>query len=145
MILQFEKKGANGVESIHNPTIEQVFNVLDGLNAKQGKTIAILWDEASSTFIQCAGSKEKLMVECKYIANGEYRQYCVGLKPYSVSTISIATSQGEIHVYENEVLQSVEAKRLFEFFHNKKRLAPEFSARDITVEVEQETVFCQVS
>ncbi len=117
-----------------NPTweyIESSLNKLDPIN----KAYFILTNEFSS-YIQCAGSKEKLTIEFRKFDNSTFKHYVIGKrKSENISAITwdkIECKIGPIFIHDNEVLNIENAIEIFNTFYNQKDIPLSYNQRNIT-------------
>lgn len=90
----------------------------------------------SGSYIQCAGSKEKLTIELRETKDGTFKHYVIGKGDgeNSLRTVwqTIDCRVGPIRVHDNEVLGLTDAVANFKFFYTDSIHLTEYKKRNVT-------------
>jgi hypothetical protein len=116
-----------------NPTWEFIQSSLNNIDPIL-KSYCILSDDPS--YVQCAGSKERLCIEYRKLYGETYKHFVVGNKKNENSTSIIWTQinckVGPIRIHDNEVLTIDDAIKIFKAFYEGKGLPEIYNLRNTT-------------
>ena len=100
------------------------------------KAFFILTDPISGSYIQCAGGVERLCAEIRVIANGKFKHYFIGKEvgknPYNVIWTQIDCRIGPIRIHTTEVLNILDAQKLFNSFLTDGTIPTSYNLRNVT-------------
>lgn len=116
LLLQYEKD--NIVLEEKEPGIKFVIDCLKNMNGETN-SFCILSDNTLS-YVQCAGSTDRLTIEYRKYEGMKFKHYVLGLKKLFKSETSVYFSGRNMPVKTNEIFNSVDAMEVFESFYNKK-------------------------
>ena len=122
-----------------NPTWKYILKSLNNIDP-DFKSYYILTDESSS-YIQCAGSKKRLVIEHRK-RHGETFKHCVLGNKKNENSISVVWKHieckvGPISIHDNEVLTINDAIKIFKAFYEKQDLPQIYNYRNITKQFEK--------
>jgi hypothetical protein len=89
----------------------------------------------NKNYIQCAGSKERLVVEIRLFSNHEknkFKHFVIGKLPLGKTWHKIECKIGPIRVLENEVLKLEDATKLFMLFLKEEEFSKGYIKRNTT-------------
>jgi hypothetical protein len=117
-----------------NPDQNEIKDILNTIDPDH-KAYFILTDEFGS-YIQCAGSKDKLTVELREIKDNKFKHYVIRKRDNKISFTSIWTQincrVGPIRIHETEVLNIEDAIDLFNVFLRRKEISSKYKKRNVT-------------
>ena len=120
--------------TIHDPQWTTVEESLKQIDPKT-KCYVILTSNAGS-YIQCAGSTEKLTVEIRENKYGTSRHYVIGKSEVKISVPTVWQTihcrVGPIVVRDNEVLELIDAVANFKSFYAYSKHLTEYQKRNVT-------------
>jgi len=100
------------------------------------KKAYFILENNTASYIQCAGSKERLCVELRKVTENQFQHFVIGRiqnkNSFPVVWTIIHSKAGPIHVHENEVLDIADAIKLFELFYQGENLPNTYNQRNIT-------------
>jgi hypothetical protein len=121
---------------IHNPDWTQVEQSL--LKIDSMTNCYLILTSESESYIQCAGSKEKLTIEIRENSCDTVRHYVLGKgevkSPLRTIWQIIECRVGPIRVHDNEVLNVMDALTAFKSFFEKSIVLTEYKKRNVTKE-----------
>ncbi len=110
-------------------TAEAVFAALSSLRA-EGRAFAIL--ERDSSYVQAAGSCERLTVEWRSAGDFGFRHWVVGRDEMPGEFVEIQCAVGPIMVQASEILTADEAAQVFRAFLERTGIPERYRLRDVT-------------
>lgn len=122
--LQLEDRAA-----IQNPTREEIVEALAQLHPK-GPSFVILTREDGS-YVQTAGAKLRLTVECREMMPQGFRHYTLGKNPPDTRPTYINCRCGPIHCQMSESMTLTDAQAIFTEFQSTGQLPDEFVRREM--------------
>lgn len=100
------------------------------------KTFFVLTNSSTGSYIQCAGSAERLTVEMRKYGTHDFRHYVIGKggnkSPLKVVWAMIESKDGSIQVHDTEVLNISDAVTLFHSFYTAGDVPEAFTKRNVT-------------
>lgn len=103
-------------EAIPNLLLELARQTLEQLSSDHEPTFVIVDDESGS-YVQAAGSKDRLTIEWRQYATEEsFEHFVAGRKQGPGEIVQVKTFYGVIDVNENECLTSEDGQAIFEAF-----------------------------
>lgn len=119
-ITQTAKSGGVAIELtpevVPNVVCELARVSLEELSVEHEPTFVIVDDETDS-YVQAAGSRERLTVEWRqYKSKETFEHFVAGLKQEPGSVVQLKTFYGQVDVHENECLKASDAKLIFAAF-----------------------------
>ena len=127
-MLQYEVE--NNLMDETEPSLEFIINCLKQMNGETN-SICILSDKSFS-YIQCAGSTERLTIEYRKYTGKKFKHYVIGFKKFFKSRTTIYFSSREISLKSNEVFCLDNAIEIFKNFYLKQEIPKEHQLRNIT-------------
>jgi hypothetical protein len=127
-LLQYDKDDNVLVE--REPSLSFIIDCLKNINGKSN-SFCILSDKTLS-YIQCAGSIDKLTLEYRKYEEMKFKHYVVGFKKLLKKRTTVDFNGRKIPVKSNEILKLVEVLKAFESFYNRKGIPPKYGLRDIS-------------
>jgi hypothetical protein len=128
MKLKYENNNViHSIDLVGKTDIEKVLNDLDPVI----QPYVILEDE-NDDFIQCAGSKNNLVVEIRLHNGNSFKHYILGKKEENKVWHTINCKVGPIRVLGHEDLTLKHAIELFNNFYFLKDIIPTYNKRNIT-------------
>jgi len=103
-------------EAIPSLLLELARQTLEQLSSDHEPTFVIVDDESDS-YVQAAGSKDRLTIEWRQYATEEsFEHFVAGRKQEPGDIVQVKTFYGVVDVNENECLQSEDGYAIFEAF-----------------------------
>lgn len=100
------------------------------------KSFFILTDPITGSYIQCAGSAERLVVELRKYSDDAFKHYVIGKgankSPLKVTWATVESKAGAIQVHDSEVLNIRDAQTLFHSFFFSEEVPGAYSRRNVT-------------
>ena len=100
------------------------------------KSFFVLTNQSTGSYIQCAGSAERLTVEMRIYASDFFKHYVVGKggnkSPLKVIWSTIESKAGVVRVHNSEVLNINDAVTLFHSFFYTGDVPKAYTKRNVT-------------
>lgn len=100
------------------------------------KSFFVITNPDTGSYIQCAGSAERLTAEIRKYGSCGFRHYVIGkggnISPLKVVWTTIESKVGTIQVHDTEVLKIEDAETLFYSFYTTGDVPEVFTKRNIT-------------
>ncbi|HYE80813.1 MAG TPA: hypothetical protein VEG39_01465 [Clostridia bacterium] len=128
LLMQYEKD--NIVQEEREPSIDFVIDCLKNMNGETN-SFCILSDNTIS-YIQCAGSTDRLAIEYRKYEGIEFKHYIIGHKKLFKNETTVYFSGRNMPVKTNEIFNLVGAIEMFESFYNKKGIPKGYALRNVS-------------
>jgi hypothetical protein len=127
MIFLVEQEAIQPTEVIE---IELIVAGIEGLHPTRNSYYVV--NKPCGDYLQFAGSKDRLVAECRIFQKERFTHYVFAHNTESVMVDKIECNVGPIRVNQNQVLTIVDAKRLIMAFCNNVEWSAEYSLTDVT-------------
>ncbi|WP_207422806.1 hypothetical protein [Desertivirga brevis] len=100
------------------------------------KAFFILTETLSGSYLQCAGSKERLRVEMRLFSAEKFKHYVIGKlpakNPFEIVWTQIDCRVGPIRIHTSELLTLADAIALFQGFLLHSKVDGKYNLRNVT-------------
>jgi hypothetical protein len=133
--IHFERPGQGGWKIRDWDTANQLLGYLDPV-----KRPAAIFTREDGSYIQCAGSKRRLVVEARVITSTGFSHFRFGRGSLSHSSAAIECSIGPITCDETQVLALRDARKIINSFLENGTLDNGYVATEVTAEFNGELI-----